>query len=166
MFANAGGGEFLPLGLITEEHYDKTFNSNVKGVLFTVHKALPILGKGASIILNASTAGSMGIPAMSVYSGTKAAIRNFMRSWVLDLKGRDIRINAVSPGPIETPGLRGLAPTPEAAELLVKSMIETIPLGRIGLPDEVARCVVFLASEDSSFVNGSELFVDGGAAQI
>jgi hypothetical protein len=166
VFANAGGGEFLPLGLITEEHYDKTFNSNVKGVLFTVQKALPILGKGASIILNASTAGSMGIPAMSVYSGTKAAIRNFMRSWVLDLKGRDIRINAVSPGPIETPGLRGLAPTPEAAELLVKSMIETIPLGRIGLPDEVARCVFFLASEDSSFVNGSELFVDGGAAQI
>ncbi|HEX6564106.1 MAG TPA: SDR family oxidoreductase [Chthoniobacterales bacterium] len=166
VFANAGGGEFLALDLISEEHYEKTFNSNVKGVLFTVQKALPLLRKGASIILNASTAGSMGIPAMSVYSGTKAAIRNFIRSWILDLKGRDIRINAVSPGPIETPGLRGLAPTPEAAEALVKSMIETIPLGRMGCPDEVARCVVFLASDDSSFINGSEVFVDGGAAQI
>jgi NAD(P)-dependent dehydrogenase (short-subunit alcohol dehydrogenase family) len=108
----------------------------------------------------------MGIPELSVYSGTKAAIRNFIRSWVLELKGRNIRINALSPGPIDTPGLRGLAPTPEAEEALVKSMIETIPLGRMGLPDEVSRCVVFLASEDSSFVNGSELFVEGGAAQV
>jgi NAD(P)-dependent dehydrogenase (short-subunit alcohol dehydrogenase family) len=166
VFANAGGGEFLGLEAITEEHYERTFDSNVKGVLFTVQKALPLLREGSSIIINASTAGSMGIPELSVYSGTKAAIRNFIRSWVLELKGRNIRINALSPGPIDTPDLRGLAPTPEAAEALVKSMIETIPLGRMGLPDEVARCVVFLATEESSFVNGSELFVDGGAAQV
>jgi NAD(P)-dependent dehydrogenase (short-subunit alcohol dehydrogenase family) len=133
---------------------------------FTVQRALALLRRGASIIVNASIAGSMGIPGTSVYCGTKAAIRNFLRSWVLDLRGQEIRINAVSPGPVDTPGLRGRVPTQEDAAVMLKEMIKTIPPGRIGMPDEVARCVVFLASDDSSFVNGSELFVDGGAAQI
>jgi NAD(P)-dependent dehydrogenase (short-subunit alcohol dehydrogenase family) len=166
LFANAGVGEFAALGEITEEHYDKTFNTNVKGVLFTVQKALPLFRDGGSIILNASTVASMGTAAFSVYSATKAAVRNFARSWILDLADRHIRVNAVSPGPIATPGLDGLAATEEQARQFKAGMVANISLGRLGAPDEVAKAVVFLASDDSSFVNGAEIFVDGGFAQI
>ncbi len=166
LFANAGIGEFATLGEITEEHYDKTFNTNVKGVLFTVQKALPLFRDGGSIILNASTVASMGTPAFGVYSATKAAVRNFARSWILDLADRHIRVNVVSPGPIATPGLEGLAETEEQARQFKAGMVANIPMGRLGAPDEVAKAVVFLASADSSFVNGTELFVDGGFAQI
>jgi len=166
LFANAGIGEFATLGEITEEHYDKTFNTNVKGVLFTVQKALPLFRDGGSIILNASTVASMGTPAFGVYSATKAAVRNFARSWILDLADRHIRVNVVSPGPIATPGLEGLAETEEQARQFKAGMVANIPMGRLGAPDEVAKAVVFLASDDSSFVNGTELFVDGGFAQI
>jgi NAD(P)-dependent dehydrogenase (short-subunit alcohol dehydrogenase family) len=166
LFANAGGGEFAVLGGITKEHYDRTFNTNVKGVLFTVQKALPLFRDGGSIILNASTTASTGTPAFGVYSATKAAVRNFARSWILDLADRHIRVNVVSPGPIATPGLDGLAETEEQARQFKAGMVANIPLGRLGAPDEVPKAVVFLASDDSSFVNGTELFVDGGFAQI
>ena len=166
LFANAGIGEFATLGEITEEHYGKMFNTNVKGVLFTVQKALPLFRDGGSIILNASTVASMGTPAFGVYSATKAAVRNFARSWILDLADRHIRVNVVSPGPIATPGLDGLTETEEQARQFKAGMVADIPLGRLGAPDEVAKAVVFLASDDSSFVNGNELFVDGGFAQI
>ena len=160
LFANAGGGELVPLGAITEEHFDKTFNSNVKGLLFTVQKALPLLSEGASIILNASITSSKGTPAFSVYSATKAAVRSFARSFTVDLKDRKIRVNAISPGPIDTPGLDGLG------DDLKKGLAAAVPLGRLGSPDEIAKVVVFLASDDSSYVTGIELFVDGGMAQI
>ncbi|XXT23944.1 glucose 1-dehydrogenase [Sorangium sp. So ce429] len=166
VFANAGGGEFAPLGAITEEHFDKTFAINVKGVLFTVQKALPLLRDGASIILNGSTTASTGTPAFSVYSATKAAVRNFARTWALDLKDRGIRVNVISPGPIDTPALRGLVATEEQAQQLKASLVASVPLGRLGLPEEVAKAAVFLASDDSSFTNGAELFVDGGTAQV
>jgi NAD(P)-dependent dehydrogenase (short-subunit alcohol dehydrogenase family) len=166
LFANAGGGEFAPLGAITEAHFDQTFNANVKGLLFTVQKALPLLQDGGSIILTASTTSIKGGEALSVYSATKAAVRSFARSWILDLKSRKIRVNAISPGPINTPGLRGLGQTEEQSEQILTSLAATVPLGRLGDPDEVAKAAVFLASDDSSFVNGTELFVDGGQAQI
>lgn len=167
LYANAGGGSMLPLGEITEEQFDDTFNRNVKGVLFTVQKALPLLGRGASVILAGSTAGSMGTPAFSVYSASKAAVRNFARSWILDLKDRGIRINTLSPGPVRTPGLVELA-GPDAAQQqgLVDYLAAQVPLGRVGDPDEIAKAAVFLASDDSSFVNGVELFADGGMAQV
>lgn len=161
VFANSGVAEFAPLGEITEEHYDRVFDINVKGLLFTVQKALPLLGEGSAIILNASVVGSKGTPAMSVYSATKAAVRNFARSWSLDLKGRGVRVNVVSPGPIRTPGYDNLI-TSEVEQ----GMVAGIPLGRVGEADEIAKATVFLASDDSSFVNGTELFVDGGMAQI
>ncbi len=166
IFANAGSGELIPLGSITEEHFDKTFNTNVKGVLFTVQKALPLLPEGASIILNASTASIRGIPAFSVYGATKAAVRSFARNWTLDLKDRQIRVNAVSPGTIPTPAYNLFGLSEEQVKEFVKSDVNNIPLGRVGTPDEIAKAVVFLASDDSSFVNGIELFVDGGMAQI
>lgn len=166
LFANAGVFEFAPLGEITEEHFDKAFNTNVKGVLFTVQKALPLLTDGGSIILNASIAASTGNPASSVYSATKAAVRSFARTWILDLKERKIRVNAISPGPIDTPMLGGLAQTEGVGEQLKASLIAGMPLGRLGTPDEIAKAAVFLASDDSSFVTGTELFVDGGGAQI
>jgi NAD(P)-dependent dehydrogenase (short-subunit alcohol dehydrogenase family) len=166
LFANAGGGGIAPLGAITEEHFDKTFNTNVKGLLFTVQKALPLLPEGASIILNASTASSVGTPAFSVYSATKAAVRSFARNWTLDLKERHIRVNAISPGVVPTPGYNLLGLNNEQVQEFVDSQAVTIPLGRVGTPDEIAKAVVFLASDDSSFVNGIELFVDGGMAQI
>jgi NAD(P)-dependent dehydrogenase (short-subunit alcohol dehydrogenase family) len=166
LFANAGLGEFAPLGSITEEHFDKTFNTNVKGTLFTVQKALSLLRDGGSVILNASTTASTGNEAFSVYSATKAAIRSFARCWILDLKQRKIRVNAISPGPIDTPGLSGLTQTEEQARQFRNAMIASVPLGRLGDPDEVAKVASFLASDESSFVNGVELFVDGGAAQI
>jgi NAD(P)-dependent dehydrogenase (short-subunit alcohol dehydrogenase family) len=167
LFANAGGAQFAPLGSITEEHYDKTFNINVKGVLFSVQKALPLLVDGASVILNASVVGSKGFQAFSVYSATKAAVRSFARTWTTDLKARKIRVNVISPGPIETPAISGLAQNdPQQVEQLKQGLIAGVPLGRIGQPDEIASAAVFLASSDSSFITGIELFVDGGAAQV
>ena len=167
LVANAGGGSMLPLGQITEEHYDDTFNRNVKGTLFTVQAALPLLGQGSSVILTGSTAGSTGTEAFSVYGASKAAVRSFARNWILDLKGRGIRINTISPGPIRTPGLVELA-GPDAARQqdLLDHLAGRIPMGRVGEPDEIAKAAVFLASDDASFVNGVELFVDGGVAQI
>ena len=166
LFANAGTAELAPLEKITEEHFDNIFDTNVKGLLFTVQKALPLLPNGASIILNASIVASTGNPAFSVYSATKAAVRSFARTWILDLKERKIRVNAISPGPIGTPGLDGLGQTEGIGEQLKAALVASVPLGRMGTPDEIARAVVFLASDDSSFVTGTELFVDGGAAQI
>ena len=166
VFANAGIAKYAPFGTITEEHFDSIFDINVKGVLFTVQKALPLLPDGASVILNASVVGSKGGSSNSVYSATKAALRSFARTWTTDLKSRHIRVNAVSPGPIDTPGLNNLvASSPAAAERL-KGISATVPLGRLGKPEEIAKAVVFLASDDSSFVTGAELFVDGGFAQV
>ena len=170
LFANAGVGEFALLGSITESHFDKTFNINVKGLLFTVQKALPLFQDGGSIILNASTAASRGVEGFSVYSATKAAVRSFARTWTVDLKRHNIRVNAISPGPIDTPASRlsldGLAQNEQQLDRIKKNLIGTIPLGRMGSADEVAKVASFLASDDSSFVTGVELFVDGGLAQI
>jgi hypothetical protein len=166
LFANAGGGSFLPLGSITEAQFDDTFGRNVKGVLFTVQKALPLLVDGASVILTGSTAASGGTPAFSVYAASKAAVRAFARNWILDLKERRIRVNVLSPGPTRTPGLVGLA-GPDAAqqEALLSQFAAALPIGRVGEPEEVAQAALFLASEDASFVTGAELFVDGGERQ-
>jgi NAD(P)-dependent dehydrogenase (short-subunit alcohol dehydrogenase family) len=165
LFANAGVGELVPLGEITEAHFDKTFGINVKGLLFTVQKALPLFQDGGgSIILNASIASSKGAEALSVYSATKAAIRSFARTWTVELKHRKIRVNAISPGPIDTPGFNGLALSEEQIEQFKTSIVSTVPMGRMGSPDEVAKAVSFLASDDSSYVTGIELFVDGGMA--
>ncbi len=166
LLANAGGGDFMPLHAITEEHYDRIFATNVKGTLFTVQKALPLLCDGASVILTGSTTGVTGTPAFSVYSASKAAIRNFARSWILDLAPRRIRVNVLVPGATSTPGVRGLTQTDEQHDAFVAAMIAAIPLGRMADPDETASAALFLASGESSFVNGSELFVDGGSAQI
>ena len=165
VFANAGVAEFAPLGAITEEHFDKTFNTNVKGLLFTVQKALPLLPQGASIILNASMNSTVATPAFSVYCATKAAVRSFARNWILDLKERKIRVNAISPGIVPTPAYKVLGSDEQVQEFL-DSEASATPLGRVGTPDEIAKAVVFLACDDSSFVNGIELFVDGGMAQI
>ena len=166
LFANAGIAKYAVLGNITEELYDSIFNVNVKGVLFTVQKALPLMREGASIILNASVVGSKGLSSNSIYSATKAAIRSFARTWTTDLKNRRIRVNAISPGTIDTPGLNELLASGEAGEQRRKMVASAIPLGRFGRPDEVANAVVFLASDDSSYITGTELFVDGGFAQI
>ena len=170
LYANAGGGEMLPLGAITEAHFDQTFDRNVKGVVFTVQKALPLLDKaanGASVILAGSTTGISGTANFSIYSATKAAVRNLARSWVLDLKGRAIRVNTLSPGPIHTQGLVELAgPDATQQQGLLDYLTSQIPVGRIGQPDDVAKPAVFLASDDSSFINGIELFADGGMAQV
>lgn len=164
--ANAGGGEFAPLGAITESQYEQTFGTNVKGTIFTVQKALPLLMDGASVILTGSTTTIKGTPAFSVYSASKAAVRNLARSWMLDLKDRKIRVNVISPGPINTPGLLGLAANGEEEKLLLDGLAASVPLGRLGHPDEVANVALFLASEEGSFVNGAELFVDGGEVQF
>ncbi|GJD52954.1 Glucose 1-dehydrogenase 1 [Methylobacterium crusticola] len=167
LFVNAGGGSMLPLGQITEEQYEDTFARNVKGVLFTVQKALPLLVDGASVILTGSTAATEGTPAFSVYAASKAAVRSFARNWILDLKDRRIRVNTLSPGATRTPGLLGLAgPDAEAQQGLLAHLAAKIPLGRVGEPEEIAAAAVFLASDDAGFVNGVELFVDGGQAQI
>jgi NAD(P)-dependent dehydrogenase (short-subunit alcohol dehydrogenase family) len=166
VFANAGIAKFAPFGTISEELYDSIFDINVKGLLFTVQKALPLLPDGAAIILNASVVGSKGLPVNSVYSATKAAVRSFARTWATDLKERRIRVNAVSPGATDTPGLGDLLSSSEAGEQRRKMIANTVPLGRLGTPDEIAKAVVFLASDDSSFVTGAELFVDGGFAQV
>jgi NAD(P)-dependent dehydrogenase (short-subunit alcohol dehydrogenase family) len=166
LFANAAIAKYAALGNITEELYDSIFNVNVKGVLFTVQKALPLMPEGASIILNASVVGSKGLSSNSVYSATKAAIRSFARTWTTDLKDRRIRVNAISPGTIDTPGLNDLLASGEAGEQRRKMVASAIPLGRFGRTDEVAKAVVFLASDDSSYITGAELFVDGGFAQV
>jgi NAD(P)-dependent dehydrogenase (short-subunit alcohol dehydrogenase family) len=160
VFANAGVGEFVPFGAVTEEHFDKLFNVHVRGTLFTVQKALPLMKDGGSIILNGSVAGVKGTAAFGVYAATKAAIRSFVRTWTTDLKDRRIRSNVVSPGPIGTP-LANRLPADAVARIA-----SSIPMGRMGKPDEVAKAALFLASDDSSFVTGIELFVDGGRAQI
>ncbi|GAA4488895.1 SDR family NAD(P)-dependent oxidoreductase [Gluconacetobacter asukensis] len=166
VFANAGGGEFAPLGAITEEHYQSTFDSNVKGVLFTVQKALPLLRDGGAVVLNASNVSAAGTPALSVYSATKAAVRSFARNWMLDLKDRHIRVNAVSPGVTDTAGLNQLFGGGDQAEGTKTYLAGLIPAGRVAQPEEIARAVLFLASSEASFINGIELFVDGGQKQI
>ncbi|MBF7981342.1 MULTISPECIES: glucose 1-dehydrogenase [Rahnella] len=165
LFANAGGGDMQPLGGITEEHFDRIFGTNVRGVLFTVQKALPLLTDGASIILTGSTTSVLGTASFSVYSASKAAVRNFARSWALDLKDRGIRVNVVSPGPIRTPGLGDLVPE-EHRQGLFDALAAQVPLGRLGEPKEIGKTVAFLASDAASFINGVELFVDGGMAQV
>jgi NAD(P)-dependent dehydrogenase (short-subunit alcohol dehydrogenase family) len=166
VFANAGTAKHAPLGSITEDLYDSIFKINVKGLLFTVQKALPLLPEGASIILNASIVASKGLPENSVYSATKAAVRSFARTWTTDLKDRRIRVNAVSPGSTDTPGLSGLLASTETGQQRKKMISNSVPLGRFGTPDEIAKAVVFLASDDSSYITGTELFVDGGFAQV
>jgi NAD(P)-dependent dehydrogenase (short-subunit alcohol dehydrogenase family) len=166
VFANAGAAKYGPFGTITAEDYDMMFSINVKGLLFTVQKALPLMPDGASIILNASIVASKGLPANTVYSATKAAVRSFARTWTPDLKHRRIRVNAVSPGPIETPGLSELAASTGAGEERLKMLSNSVPLGRLGTPEEIAKAVVFLASDDASYITGTELFVDGGMAQV
>jgi NAD(P)-dependent dehydrogenase (short-subunit alcohol dehydrogenase family) len=167
LVANAGGGSLLPLGQITEAHFDDTFARNVKGTLFTVQTALPLLGQGSSVILTGSTAASGGTEAFSVYAASKAAVRAFARNWILDLKGRGIRVNTLSPGPVKTPGLVELVGTDaDQQQGFLDHLATLIPLGRVGDPDEIAKAAVFLASDDASFVNGIELFVDGGQRQI
>src|SRR5262245_39261192 len=166
VFANAGVAQYAPFGEITEEHYDAIFNINVKGLLFTVQKALPLLPDGASLILNASIVASKGLPANSVYSATKAAVRAFARTWTTDLKARRIRVNAISPGTIDTPGLSDLLASSDVGEQRRKLISNGVPLGRFGNPDEIAKAVVFLASDDASYITGTELFVDGGFAQV
>ena len=166
VFANAGVARYAPLGEITEDFYDSIFNVNVKGLLFTVQKALPLMPDGASVILNASIVASKGFSANSVYSATKAAVRSFARTWTTDLKARHIRVNAVSPGSIDTPGLNDLLASSETGQQRAKMIASAVPLGRFGTPDEIAKAVVFLASDDSSYVAGTELFVDGGFAQV
>lgn len=167
VFANAGGSNgMVPLGAITEEHFDNVFNINVRGMLFTVQKALPLLRDGSSIILTASTTGSKGAAAFSVYSASKAAVRSFARTWTMDLQARKIRVNALSPGPTETPGVTRLGDTPAQKQFVKEYIAANVPLGRLGQPEETAKAAVFLASDDSSFTTGIELFVDGGVAQI
>jgi NAD(P)-dependent dehydrogenase (short-subunit alcohol dehydrogenase family) len=167
LFANAGGGSFLPLGQITEEQFDDTFGRNVKGLVFTVQKALPLLVDGGSIILTGSTASIVGTAAFSVYGASKAAIRSFARHWTLDLKARKIRVNVLSPGPTKTPGLLGLAgDDAKAQQGLLDQLAASVPLGRVAEPEEIAAAALFLASDQSSFVNGTELFADGGEAQV
>jgi NAD(P)-dependent dehydrogenase (short-subunit alcohol dehydrogenase family) len=160
LFASAGMGEFVPLGSVTEEHFDKTFDLNVKGTLFTVQKALPLIKEGGSIILTGSIAGSKGFATFGVYNASKAAIRSFARTWTMELKDRKIRVNVISPGPIETAVMEGIS------DEIKKGFISMVPMGRIGQPDEIAKAAVFLASDDSSYITGIELFVDGGTAQV
>lgn len=165
LFANAGGGDMQPLGAISEEHFDRIFGTNVRGVVFTVQKALPLLVDGASIVLTGSTTSVKGTASFSVYSASKAAVRNFARSWALDLKDRGIRVNVVSPGPVRTPGLGELVPD-EHRQGLFDALAAQVPLGRLGEPEEIGKVVAFLGSDAASFINGAELFVDGGMAQI
>src|SRR5437867_10687428 len=166
VFANAGVAQYAPFGKITEAHYDSIFNINVKGLLFTVQKALPLMPDGGSIILSASIVAGKGLPANSVYAATKAAVRSFARTWTTDLKACRIRVNAISPGSIDTPGLSNLLASSDVGEQRRKAIASAVPLGRIGTPDEIAKAVVFLASDDASYVTGAELFVDGGFAQV
>lgn len=160
VFANAGIAEFLPLPAVTEEHYDAIVNTNLKGVIFTVRQAIPLLSEGASIILTSSTVGFRGMEALSVYSATKAAVRQLARNWIADLKAKKIRVNSLSPGMIDTPA------TAEFGAALKAHIASLTPLGRIGQPDDIAAAALFLASDESAFINGIDLIVDGGASQV
>jgi NAD(P)-dependent dehydrogenase (short-subunit alcohol dehydrogenase family) len=162
VFANAGGGPLVPLGSITEEHFDQVFNVNVKALAFTAQKALPLMPDGGTIILTGSIVGIKGFPAFSIYSAAKAAVRNFARTWTADLKDRGIRVNVISPGPIDTPLLNEAFSNPDD----MKALASTVVMGRLGRPEEIAKAVTFFASGDASFITGAELFVDGGAAQV
>jgi NAD(P)-dependent dehydrogenase (short-subunit alcohol dehydrogenase family) len=167
VFANAGGGAFVPLDQVTEEHFDKYFGINVKGTLFTVQKAARLMTEGGAIVINGSVASIKGVPAFGVYAATKAALRSFARTWAMDLKGQDIRVNVVSPGTVVTPAYKSeLGMDDEQIKAFEAQAAATTPLGRTGTPDEIAKAVLFLASDDSSYINGIELFVDGGAGQV
>jgi len=166
VFANAGQASFTPLGSISEELYEQTFGTNVKGVLFTVQKALPLVPDGGSIILNGSVVSLKGFPASSVYSATKAAVRSFARTWTTDLKDRKIRVNTISPGPIETPIFDTFTKSEEEQKAVKAQFASGVPLGRMGQPDEIGKAALFLASDDASYVAGAELFVDGGTGQV
>ncbi len=166
LFANAGISELSPLGAVTEEHFDKTFGINVKGLLFTVQKALPLLTDGASVILNSSVANTVGFEGFGVYAATKAAVRSFARTWTAELKARRIRVNVVSPGPIETPIFDKIGLSVEQKEAFAANISNQVPLGRFGHPDEIAQAVLFLASSDSSYVAGVDLYVDGGMVAV
>lgn len=166
LFANAGGGQVAPLGQITEAHFDSIFATNVRGLVFTVQKALPLMPKGATIVLNASTTSIKGTPGFSIYSASKAAVRNLARSWMLDLKEAGIRVNVLSPGVVPTPAYELLGLKGEELDGFIEMQARTIPLGRVGSTDEIAKAAVFLASDESSFVNGVELFADGGMTQV
>ncbi|RAS38776.1 glucose 1-dehydrogenase [Paraburkholderia bryophila] len=167
LFANAGGGEFSPLGSITEAQFDKYFDINVKGTLFTVQKALPLMQPGSAIVLTGSITSIQGVPAFGVYAATKAALRSFARTWASDLKGREIRVNVVAPGVVVTPAYKTeLKMSDEQIEAYRQQVSDTTPLGRVGEADEIARAVSFLASDDASYITGIELFVDGGMAQV
>jgi NAD(P)-dependent dehydrogenase (short-subunit alcohol dehydrogenase family) len=166
LFVNAGWGEVVPIKAATEAHFDKTFDLNTKGQFFTVQKALPLFKDGGSIILNSSVANVKGLPVFAVYAAAKAAVRSFARGWAMELKDRKIRVNAVSPGPIETPALEKAGLTPEQAEQAAEQFVTQVPLGRRGKPDEIAAAVLFLASDEASYITGVELAVDGGIAQV
>jgi NAD(P)-dependent dehydrogenase (short-subunit alcohol dehydrogenase family) len=167
LFANAGGGEFSPLGEITEAQFDKYFDINVKGTLFTVQKALPLMPRGSAIVLTGSVTSIQGVPAFGVYAATKAALRSFARTWASDLKGRDIRVNVVAPGVVVTPAYKSeLHMSDEQIDAYRQHVSATTPLGRVGEPDEIAKAVSFLASDDASYITGIELFVDGGMVQV
>jgi len=166
LFANAGIGEFVPLGQITEEHFDRIFGVNVRGTVFTIQKALPLMRDGGTIVINGSMVSVKGMPAFSVYAATKAALRSFARTWSVDLKGRGIRINVVSPGTVITPGYTRSGMSDAQIDQIKEGVAATTPLGRVGTPDEIANAVVFLASDESSYMTGADLFVDGGAAQV
>ena len=166
LFANAGLGNVAPIGEITEENFDLHFNVNVKGLLFSVQKALPLMREGGSIILNSSISGSKGVPALGVYAATKAAVRSFARSWTSDLKDRKIRVNTLSPGPIATPIFGKMGLSEQQAKEFGDRIVQSVPMGRIGAPEEIAAAALFLASNESSFISGIELTVDGGMAQV
>lgn len=166
VFANAGAAEYGPFGQVDEAQFDRLFDSNVKGTLFSVQKALPLMSDGGAIVLTGSVMGSKGFPANTVYAATKAAVRSFARTWTTDLKERKIRVNVVSPSPTDTDGLREAIKSNEAAQQRIRSLVQTVPLGRLGRVDEIAKAVLFLASDDSSFVTGAELFADGGMGQV
>lgn len=166
LFANAGAAEFAPFGSVPEEQFDRLFNSNVKGMFFSVQKALPLIPEGGSIILMSSVVGSKGLPANSVYAATKAAARSFARTWTTDLKQKKVRVNAVSPGPVDTEGLNELLGDSDQGKARKDSFGQSVPLGRVAHPGEIAKAVLFLASDESSYVAGAELFVDGGMGQV
>ena len=166
LFANAGGGTIAPLAVATEAHFDQTFDVNVKGLFFTVQKALPLFKDGGSIILNSSVSNVLGLPGFTAYAASKAAVRSFARGWTMELKDRKIRVNSMSPGPIETPALDKVGLPPEQVELAVAQFTSQVPLGRRGKPEEIASVVVFLASDESSYITGVDLAVDGGMAQV